>query len=155
MPASVMYHEGNRQLQDRFDSRRISDRLEEKLTHKEFAPEDRLFIEGVPAVLLGIVTLFVLDDGPAHARWLSSADRERVLAVVCVQRARQEDQEEEQLGAAGPEASPGDAVVGCETEHDATSRSRRCTSWSSRSRTRNISLTAINSEARQTANTAN
>lgn len=31
MAESVMYHEGNRQLQDRFDSRRISDRLEEKL----------------------------------------------------------------------------------------------------------------------------
>ena len=27
MPASVIYHEGNRQLQDRFDSRRIADRL--------------------------------------------------------------------------------------------------------------------------------
>ena len=34
MPASVMYHDGNRQLQDRFASRRISDRLEEKLTRK-------------------------------------------------------------------------------------------------------------------------
>jgi predicted pyridoxine 5'-phosphate oxidase superfamily flavin-nucleotide-binding protein len=29
---SILYHDGNRQLQDRFDSRRISDRLEEKLT---------------------------------------------------------------------------------------------------------------------------
>jgi hypothetical protein len=27
---SIMYHEGNRQLQDRFDSRRISDKLEQK-----------------------------------------------------------------------------------------------------------------------------
>ena len=41
MPASVMYHEGNRQLQDRFDSRRISDRLEEKLTRTEFTPDDK------------------------------------------------------------------------------------------------------------------
>jgi sugar phosphate permease len=41
-----------------------------------------LFIEGMPAVLLGIVTLFFLDDGPAHARWLPSADRERVLATL-------------------------------------------------------------------------
>jgi uncharacterized protein len=52
MPASVMYHEGNRQLQDRFDSRRISDRLEEKLTRKEFTPEDRLFIEALPYFFL-------------------------------------------------------------------------------------------------------
>ena len=28
MTDSIMYHDGNRQLQDRFDSRRISDRLE-------------------------------------------------------------------------------------------------------------------------------
>src|SRR4051795_8558520 len=39
-----MYHEGNRRLQDRFDSRRISDRLEEKLTHTEFSDDDKEFI---------------------------------------------------------------------------------------------------------------
>jgi predicted pyridoxine 5'-phosphate oxidase superfamily flavin-nucleotide-binding protein len=47
MTDSVMYHEGNRQLQDRFDSRRISDRLEEKLTRTQFTPEDKAYIEGV------------------------------------------------------------------------------------------------------------
>ncbi|HEX2364707.1 MAG TPA: pyridoxamine 5'-phosphate oxidase family protein [Bradyrhizobium sp.] len=52
MPASVMYHDGNRQLQDRFDSRRISDRLEQKLTHGEFTPDDKLFIEGLPYFFL-------------------------------------------------------------------------------------------------------
>ena len=40
MAVSVMYHEGNRQLQDQFDSRRISDRLEEKLMRKEFSADD-------------------------------------------------------------------------------------------------------------------
>ena len=29
---TIMYHDGNCRLQDQFDSRRISDRLEEKLT---------------------------------------------------------------------------------------------------------------------------
>jgi uncharacterized protein len=43
---SVMYHDGNRRLQDRFDSRRISDRLEEKLTHTTFSEDDKAFIEG-------------------------------------------------------------------------------------------------------------
>jgi uncharacterized protein len=43
---SVMYHDGNRQLQDRFDSRRISDKLEEKLTRTAFTPDDKIFIEG-------------------------------------------------------------------------------------------------------------
>jgi uncharacterized protein len=47
MTQSVMYHDGNRQLQDRFDSRRISDRLEEKLTRKEFSDGDKAFIESV------------------------------------------------------------------------------------------------------------
>src|SRR5262245_41561105 len=33
-------------------------------------------IEGIPAVLLGVVCLFVLTDRPADARWLSPAERE-------------------------------------------------------------------------------
>jgi len=46
MTESIMYHEGNRTLQDQFDSRRISDRLEEKLTRTAFTPDDTAFIEG-------------------------------------------------------------------------------------------------------------
>lgn len=46
MPESVMFHDGNRRLQDQFDSRRISDRLEEKLTRRRFSAADRAFIEG-------------------------------------------------------------------------------------------------------------
>ena len=45
MPQSIMYHEGNRRLQDQFDSRRISDRLEEKLTRTAFTADDKAFIE--------------------------------------------------------------------------------------------------------------
>jgi predicted pyridoxine 5'-phosphate oxidase superfamily flavin-nucleotide-binding protein len=45
MPDSIMYHNGNRLLQDRFDSRRISDRLEEKLTRTAFTADDKAFIE--------------------------------------------------------------------------------------------------------------
>lgn len=44
---SIMYHDGNRQLQDRFGSRRISDKLEEKLTRTAFTAEDKAFIEDV------------------------------------------------------------------------------------------------------------
>ena len=47
MPDSIMYHEGNRRLQDQFDSRRISDRLEEKLTRTSFTADDKAFIESV------------------------------------------------------------------------------------------------------------
>jgi predicted pyridoxine 5'-phosphate oxidase superfamily flavin-nucleotide-binding protein len=46
MPPSVMFHDGNRRLQDEFDSRRIADRLEEKLTRQELTEQDRAFIEG-------------------------------------------------------------------------------------------------------------
>jgi uncharacterized protein len=46
MSDSIMFHEGNRRLQDQFDSRRISDRLEEKLTRTAFTDDDRAFIEG-------------------------------------------------------------------------------------------------------------
>jgi predicted pyridoxine 5'-phosphate oxidase superfamily flavin-nucleotide-binding protein len=46
MTDSSMYHDGNRRLQDAFDSRRISDRLEQKLTRTAFTDDDKAFIEG-------------------------------------------------------------------------------------------------------------
>jgi uncharacterized protein len=52
MADSMMYHQGNRRLQDQFESRRISDRLEEKLTRTRFAPDDKAFIESVPYFFL-------------------------------------------------------------------------------------------------------
>ena len=52
MTDSIMYHDGNRRLQDQFDSRRISDRLEEKLTRTQFTPNDKAFIESVPYFFL-------------------------------------------------------------------------------------------------------
>lgn len=41
---SILYHEGNRRLQDQFQSRPISDRLEQ-LARTAFTPEDRAFVE--------------------------------------------------------------------------------------------------------------
>jgi predicted pyridoxine 5'-phosphate oxidase superfamily flavin-nucleotide-binding protein len=46
MRDSILYHEGNRRLQDAFDSRKISDRLEERLTRAQFSEEDKSAIEG-------------------------------------------------------------------------------------------------------------
>jgi predicted pyridoxine 5'-phosphate oxidase superfamily flavin-nucleotide-binding protein len=40
-----MYHDGQRRLQDRFDTRRLADRLEEKTVRAEIAPEDKDFIQ--------------------------------------------------------------------------------------------------------------
>jgi uncharacterized protein len=45
MTGSLLYHDGNRQLQDAFDSRRISDRLEEKLARTAFTEDDKKQIE--------------------------------------------------------------------------------------------------------------
>lgn len=45
MADTIMYHDGSRRLQDQFDSRRISDRLEEKLTRTTFTEDDKAFIE--------------------------------------------------------------------------------------------------------------
>src|SRR5829696_2957611 len=39
-----MYHEGSRQMQDRFDSRRIADRLEQVTVHAAFDDDDRTYI---------------------------------------------------------------------------------------------------------------
>lgn len=47
-------------------------------------------IEGIPAVLAGVATLFYLDDGPAKARWLTPAQQQRVLAVLAQERAERD-----------------------------------------------------------------
>ena len=39
------YHEGARELQDRYDTRRLADRLAERLSRVEFTAEDKAFIE--------------------------------------------------------------------------------------------------------------
>jgi len=48
MTESILYHDGNRRLQDEFESRRIADRLEKKLTRTAFTQDDKAFIESVP-----------------------------------------------------------------------------------------------------------
>jgi hypothetical protein len=40
-----VYHDGMRRLQDRFETRRLADRLDEKLGRTRFTAEDRAFIE--------------------------------------------------------------------------------------------------------------
>ncbi len=42
---SPPYHAGMRELQDRFDTRALADRLDERLGRRAFSAEDRLFIE--------------------------------------------------------------------------------------------------------------
>jgi len=43
-----MYHEGSRQLQDQFETRKLADRLVEVLARDEFTDDDRAFIESRP-----------------------------------------------------------------------------------------------------------
>jgi len=52
MPLEAAYHAGMRQLQDRFDTRRLADRLDEKLGRAAFTAEDRQFIESRPLFFL-------------------------------------------------------------------------------------------------------
>ena len=42
---SRLYHDGNRALQDRFDTRRLADRIEERLDRDTFDEGDRAFVE--------------------------------------------------------------------------------------------------------------
>src|SRR6202030_1650762 len=51
MTDSIMYHEGNRRLQDQFESRRIADCLE-TFTRTQFTPDDHAFIERAPYFFL-------------------------------------------------------------------------------------------------------
>lgn len=47
-----MYHGGSRELQDRFATRALADRLVEKLARAEFTAEDRAFVESRPMFFL-------------------------------------------------------------------------------------------------------
>lgn len=40
-----VYHEGNRTLQDRYDTRRLADRIEERIVRETIDADDRAFIE--------------------------------------------------------------------------------------------------------------
>jgi len=55
-----MYHEGSRQLQDRFATRKLADRLVEALARNAFTDADRAFIESRP--------LFFLSTADAEGR---------------------------------------------------------------------------------------
>jgi len=60
MPDIPMYHDGSRQLQDRFATRQLAGRLAETLARNAFTDEDRAFIEGRP--------LFFLSTADAEGR---------------------------------------------------------------------------------------
>jgi MFS transporter, ACS family, 4-hydroxyphenylacetate permease len=48
-------------------------------------------LEGLPAVILGIVCLFFLDDRPAHANWLSEGEKEEIAARLAGDRALEQN----------------------------------------------------------------
>ena len=45
MTGSLLYHDGNRQLQEAFNSRKLADRLEAVTLHTQFTESDRAFVE--------------------------------------------------------------------------------------------------------------
>ena len=47
-----LYNSGNRALQDRFDSRRLADRLEERIVRPVLAPDQQAFVESVDCFFL-------------------------------------------------------------------------------------------------------
>ncbi len=52
MTETPMYHQGSRSIQDRFDSRRIADRLEQVTVHAELSEWDAAFITNAPMFFL-------------------------------------------------------------------------------------------------------
>lgn len=50
-------------------------------------------IEGIPAIALGIMAMFYLDDRPADARWLSDAEKQQVQAALEADRKRHLEQD--------------------------------------------------------------
>lgn len=52
---SRLYGEGSRALQDRFDTRRLADRIEDRLAHDRLSHEDRRFVESLDMLFLATV----------------------------------------------------------------------------------------------------
>jgi predicted pyridoxine 5'-phosphate oxidase superfamily flavin-nucleotide-binding protein len=52
MPDMPMYHDGSRELQDRFSTRKLADRLVDVVAHAAFTDKDRAFIESRPLFFL-------------------------------------------------------------------------------------------------------
>jgi predicted pyridoxine 5'-phosphate oxidase superfamily flavin-nucleotide-binding protein len=46
------YHEGSRELQDRFDTRRLADRLEDRIVHHALSAEQQAFVESLDCFFL-------------------------------------------------------------------------------------------------------
>jgi hypothetical protein len=55
-PGSI-YHEGTRRLQDRFDTRRLADRIAERLAREALTDDDRHFIATQPIFILATADL--------------------------------------------------------------------------------------------------
>ncbi|MFI6044378.1 MFS transporter [Nocardia sp. NPDC051321] len=51
-------------------------------------------VEGVPALLLAVVTWFFLTDSPAHAKWLTSAERQWLSTELAAEQAEAEKGEQ-------------------------------------------------------------
>ncbi len=62
---SSIYHEGNRKLQDLFDTRRMADRLNEAIVRDFIAPSDREFIERMDMFFIATVD----EDGHANCSY--------------------------------------------------------------------------------------
>lgn len=52
---SDIYHDGNRQLQDQFDTRRLADRLDEAIVQDSIMPSDKDFIERLDMFFIATV----------------------------------------------------------------------------------------------------
>jgi predicted pyridoxine 5'-phosphate oxidase superfamily flavin-nucleotide-binding protein len=63
--ADGFYHEGNRKLQDMFDTRRMADRLDEAIVHDVITPHDRAFIERMDMFFIATVD----EDGHANCSY--------------------------------------------------------------------------------------
>jgi len=66
---SDIYHPDQRSLQDRFDTRRLADRLDEDLVHAEFTEGDRAFIERLDMLFIATVD----DRGRANCSYKGGA----------------------------------------------------------------------------------
>ncbi|NHN86299.1 MFS transporter [Acetobacter musti] len=50
-----------------------------------------LFLEGIPAILLGATVFFVLPDKPERARWLTPAEKAEIRRALCLESSQEDE----------------------------------------------------------------
>jgi hypothetical protein len=100
-----MYHEGNRELQERFDTRRLAHRFENLLVHETFTGRDKAFVESRDMFLLATAD----DHGRPNVSYKAFASRAALPSSSVAEEGTSTDSSRRRAVSASNGPSPGAA----------------------------------------------